>query len=107
MELAAFAEEEEDHPKEGDELAEDGGQGRPLDAELEDEDEQGIQANVQDRPDEGRRHGKKGFPLGGYEGIEALAQQNEDDAQRIDLQIRIRIIQRGLRAAEGADQITG
>ena len=97
----AAAAQEQHHPGGAHRLGQDGGQSRPPDPHVKDEDEHRVQHDVQDRPDEHRAHGGHGPPLGADEGVQAQGQLDKDGAQQVDGDIVGGIADGGLRGAEG------
>ena len=57
------------YPQAGDCLGDDGGQGGAFDAQIKQEDENGVQNDVDDCTNDHRHHGEGGVALGGNIGI--------------------------------------
>ena len=94
------------HPYAGYRLGQHRGQGRPPDAHVQGEDEQGVQQDVAHRADEDGFHAHLGEALGGDEGVQAQGQLHEQGAQGINLHILDGIPDGVPAGAEGQQQRT-
>ena len=84
-----------------DHLAEDGSPGRPRHPPVEDKDGDGVQNDVDDAPDQGREHGELGAAIGPDDGVEAVGEDEEGDADEDDVKIIHGVGQVVLRGPEG------
>ena len=82
-----FSAQKEDHPRRGDRLREDGRDGRALDAHFKDEDEEGIERDVDDRPCRHRHHAVLGVALHVDEAVHARREHYERRADEIDVEV--------------------
>ena len=85
-------------------LAQDGGDGRAPDAQIQTEHQNGIEDDVDDRADHRGQHADLREALGGDEGVHAHDHQDEEAAQNVDPGIFQGIGQGGIRRAEPAQQ---
>ena len=91
---------EQQHPDHGGQLADDGGDGGPLDPHPETEDEHRVQHQVQSRPQQGGAHPHPGVALGADESVEAGGQHGAGGAQQVDFQVGVGVAVGGVAGAE-------
>ena len=96
--------EEPQNPHRAHRLTQNGGNGRPGHAHVKDENENGVEDNVDHRADDRGQHTGSGEALGGDEGVHAHHDQHEHAAKDIDSSVLNGVGKRHVAAAEQPDK---
>lgn len=99
-EYAFLCKEENHDPHERQKLRDHRREARAFHAHIENKNKQRVQRNICQSPDQHREHGDKRMTLRGYKRIQALRRQHENSPRGIDLQIRLRVVDRAFGTAE-------
>ena len=100
-----FAQQHGQHEGAGGHLGDHRGDGRPGHVHVEGEDKDGIQHDVEHRPQHHRGHAQAGVALGDEEAVHAGGHEGEEGAGGVDGQIGVGIAESGLTGAEPAEQL--
>lgn len=102
--LRGVPQQEAHHPCAGDSLGDHRGQGRALDAHVQQVDEDGVQDNVADRSDEDGPHAESCKALGGDKEVHPQGHHHKEGAAGVDAHIGQGVKDRLLTAAEEPQQ---
>ena len=92
-----------EHPQGGQALADDGGEGRPLHAHAEGEDEHRIEGDVRRRADDDGEHPDPGKALGVDVAVEACGDHGEGGAHQVHVEVRLGVDVGVLAGPEGKE----